>query len=154
MFLCRLDDAIVSAQVHEGEQAEETVVVGVEIAVLIGFVLIVPQTLGELAGNGVVRGERRCREGGNQAHGVARARSAELALPGRHRKLDLRTIHVILVGESVNSLGIEEVLDRIRVVRLPFAVGAGPGVVEGDVHRHTPGVEAESGFGPAPEESR
>ena len=38
----RGDDAVVAAEVHEGEEAEQTVVVGVEVAVVEGLVLHVP----------------------------------------------------------------------------------------------------------------
>ena len=36
------DDTVVSAQVHEGEEAEQAIVVGIEIAVVEGFVLRIP----------------------------------------------------------------------------------------------------------------
>ena len=128
---------------HKGEEAEEAVVVGVEVAVGIGLVLAVPETLDELTGDLVVGSQGGGGEGGDEAHGVARALALHLAHAGRHGEVDLRAVHVVLVGEGVDALGVEEGLDGVGVVGLPLAVGAGPGIVEGDVHRDAPGVEAE-----------
>lgn len=53
-LFCGLDDTVVSAQVHECEEAEQTVIVCIEISVLERLVLAVPESLGELHGDIVV----------------------------------------------------------------------------------------------------
>lgn len=40
--------SIVSTQVHKGEEAQQTIVVGIEIAILEGFVLGIPQSINKL----------------------------------------------------------------------------------------------------------
>lgn len=65
LFVCiscarRGDYAIIAAQMHEGEQAEKTVVVCVEIAVVVWLVTRVPQTFGKLAAALVGSGQRYC----------------------------------------------------------------------------------------------
>ena len=52
-------------------------------------------------------------------------------------------VGTVLVDEGVDSLREEEVLDGLTILALPLAVGTTPLVVEGDVHRHAPGVVAE-----------
>ena len=42
------NNAIVAAQMHEGKQAEQTIVVGIEVAILEGFVLSIPQCINKL----------------------------------------------------------------------------------------------------------
>ena len=48
-----------------------------------------------------------------------------------------------MVDEGVDALTVEEVLDALAILALPVAVGTTPLIVEGDVHRHPPGVIAE-----------
>ena len=45
------DDAVVAAEMHKCKQAEQAVVVGIEVAVLVGLVLAVPEALREFAGD-------------------------------------------------------------------------------------------------------
>ena len=44
----RCDDLVVSAQVHEGEETEQPVVVGIEITILEGLVLGIPESIHKL----------------------------------------------------------------------------------------------------------
>ena len=55
-LLSRRDDSIFAAEMHEGEKAEQTVVVGIEVSVGKGHVGGVPQTLDKFVSFGVVGG--------------------------------------------------------------------------------------------------
>ena len=45
----RENNLVMSAEVHEGEETEQTVVVGIEVAIVEGLVLHVPQMVDEVA---------------------------------------------------------------------------------------------------------
>ena len=59
------------------------------------------------------------------------------------RPLGRHTVDAVLVDIGVNALVEEEVLYGVGVVVLPCRVGAGPAIVQRDVHRHAPGVVTE-----------
>ena len=42
------DDAVVATEMHEGKQAQQPIVVSIEIAILKGFVLGIPQGIDKL----------------------------------------------------------------------------------------------------------
>jgi hypothetical protein len=42
------DDAVISAEVHECEEAEKTIIISVKVTILIRLVLRIPETVDEL----------------------------------------------------------------------------------------------------------
>ena len=60
-LFCGSDDTVVSAEVHEREEAEKTVIICIEISVLVRLILRVPETVDELTADLVIAKERsRC----------------------------------------------------------------------------------------------
>ena len=57
-LFCGSDDTVVSAEVHECEEAEKTVVICIKISVLVRFVLGVPETVDELTADLMIAQER------------------------------------------------------------------------------------------------
>ena len=132
----RGDDTVVAAQVHEGKEAEQTVVVGIEVAVVERNVLGIPKGINKLLALVVTAHHGGGSRGGHQSDAVAQL--AETASLQNLVAFGQRTVNAILVDELVNSLSVEEILDGLAVFALPFAVGTAPFVVEGDVHGHAP----------------
>ena len=101
----------------------------------------VPEGIDELLTLVMAAEHRGCCGGGHETDAVAQF--AETAGLQDLVALGQCAISTILVDESVNTLAVEEVLDGLTILALPLTVGTAPFIVEGDVHRHTPGVIAE-----------
>ena len=126
-----------STKMHECEQSQQAVVVGIEVAVFERFVLGIPQGIDKLLALIVTAQDRRCGNGANQSDAVAQF--AESACGQYLILLGQRTVGAILVDELIHALSVEEVLDGFAILALPFAIGTVTlHIVEGDIHRHTP----------------
>ena len=126
-----------STKMHECEQTKQTVVVGVEVAILEGFVLGIPQSIDKLLALVVAAKDRCCSEGADQADAVAKF--AESACRQYLVILGQCAVGAILIYKLIDTLSIEEVLDGLAILALPVAIDTmTPHVVEGDVHRYAP----------------
>ena len=115
-MLVRKYNLIMAAQVHEGKEAEQSVVVGIEVAVLERFMLGIPEGVHKLLAL-VVRAHHRggCR-GGYEADAMAQL--AETAGTQNLVALGHGAVLAVLVEELVHTLAIEEVLNLLAI--LPF----------------------------------
>ena len=119
-----LDYAVVTTQVHEGEEAQQSVVVGVEVAILEGHVLGVPQRVDKFFALGMLAHHRGSSCCGDKANAVAQfAESASLQYLVAFRQ---RAVRTILVYKLVDALAVEEILYLLAILALPFAVGTAP----------------------------
>ena len=137
--MSRCDDAVFAAEVHEGKETEQAVVVSIEVSVGKGHVGGMPQTLDKVVSFGVVSGQRRGGERGDETYGMAQSRFAASLVRsfGRH------AVDAVLVDVGVDAIVEEEVLHGVGVTALPCRVGAGPTIVLRDVHRHASRVVTE-----------
>ena len=53
------------------------------------------------------------------------------------------SVSAVLVHEVVHTLRVEEVLNLLAILLLPFAVSTAPFIIQRDVHGHTPRVVTE-----------
>ena len=130
-----------TAEVHKCEEAKQTIVVGIEVAILEGFVLSIPQGIDKLLLLSVVAEDRGGSNGANQAYAVAQL--AESACWNQLIFLGQRAISAILIDKLIDTLSVEEVLDGLTILLLPLGIGPTPLVIECDIHRHAPRVVAE-----------
>ena len=136
------DQTIMPTEVHEGEEAQQTVVVGIEIAVLERLMAGVPQGIDKFLALVMVAEDGGGSRGGHQSD----AMTEFLGIVACWQDLALlwqSTINAVLIHEVVKALGIEEVLDALAILLLPLAIGSAPDIVERDIHGHAPGVVAE-----------
>ena len=126
-----------STKMHECEQTKQTIVVGVEVAIVEGLVLGVPQGIDKLLALIVTAQDRGSGNGADKADAVAQL--AESACRQYLILLGQCAVGAILIYKLIDSLRVEEVLDGFAILALPVAIGSmTPHVVEGDVHRHAP----------------
>ena len=130
-----------SAEVHEGEEAQEAVVVGVEVAIVKGLVLHVPQVVNKLLALIVAAQDGGGSGGGHETNAVAQL--AEAAGTKDLVALGQRAVLAVLVEELIDALRVEEVLNLLAILALPLTVGTTPLVVERNIHRYAPRVVAE-----------
>ena len=113
----RCDDTVVSAQVHECEEAEEAIIICIEISVLVRLVLRIPETVDEFIADLVIAKKRCCSYSRNKTY-----RMAENPCPTSCRKdisfLWKASVHAILVNECINTLAVEEILDLLAILPL------------------------------------
>ena len=126
-----------STKMHECEQTKQTIVVGVEVAIVEGFVLGIPQSIDKFLALVVAAQDRCCSEGADQTNAVAQF--AESACWQYLVLLGQCAVGAILVDKLIDTLSIEEVLDGLAILALPVAIDTmTPHVVKGDVHRYAP----------------
>ena len=102
MLFLREDDLVVAAQVHEGEEAEETIIVGIKIAVLERFVLGVPEGIYELLALIMAAQHGCCCCGGNKTDGMTEF--AESACLKNLSFLWKCAVGAVLIHEVVDAL--------------------------------------------------
>src|SRR5690554_142819 len=56
----------------------------------------------------------------------------------------LRTVNIVLIYKSLQSLSIQEILNLLPISLLPFLVLTGPGIIQRNIHRHTPRIKTKS----------
>lgn len=110
---------------HEGKEAEESIIIRVEVTVLVRFVLRIPE-LGDKLPALFVRTHQR--GGGGSGYQTQRVAQCFVS-SGAEGIFHLCAIHIVLVCESIDALGVEEVLDAVAVGLLSVAVGTSPGVI-------------------------
>ena len=135
------DDTVVPTEMHEGEETEQTVVIGIKIAILERYVLGIPQGIDELTALVVAAHHGCSRQSRYQPYAVAQL--SETSSLQDFIVLWHGAIHTVLVVILVYTLCVEEVLYALGIATLPLSVGATPLIVQSDVHRHTPGIVAE-----------
>jgi len=140
-LFCGLDDAIVAAQVHESEEAQQAIVVGIEIAVLEGHVLSLPESIDKLLALVVAAHHRGSSSRSHQTDAMTKL--AETT--GTEDLITLRQGAILaeLIHKRIHALAVEEVLDGLAIPALPLTVGTAPLIVERNVHRYAPGVVTE-----------
>ena len=125
LLVFRENDLILSAQVHESEEAEKTVIICIEISVLIRLILRVPETIDELTADLMIAKKRCCRYSRNETY-----RMAEDSCPATCRKdiplFRKTSVYTVLVNECIDALVVEEVLDLLAILSLPLLVRARP----------------------------
>lgn len=113
-----MDYAVISAQVHEREQTQQSVVVGVKVSVVIRFVAGIPQPVHKLPSYHACRHQRRGRRCGYKPERMAQAAVASCI---KHI-LHFRTVHVVLVHKIVDSAAVQEPLQAVGIAALPLPV--------------------------------
>ena len=101
----------------------------------------VPQGIDKLLALIMGTHDRGCSRSGNEAYAMA-----QLLEPASLQDLITlrkRAVCTILVNESIDALRIEEILNLLTILLLPFGIGTTPLIIEGYVHRHTPRVVTE-----------
>ena len=91
---------IVSTQVHKGKETQQPIVVGIEIAILEGFVLGIPEGINKLLLLSVVAKDRCCCNSAYQTNAVAKL--AESASGQNLILLRQRAIGTILIYKLMN----------------------------------------------------
>ena len=140
LFLWR-DDAIIATQVHEGKEAQKTIVIGIEVTILKGFVLRLPESIDKLLALVVATHHR---SGSRRSHQTdAMTQFAETT--GTEYLITLRQCAVLteLIHEGIHALAIHEILEGLAIPALPFTIGTAPLIVERNIHRYAPRVIAE-----------
>ena len=132
----REDDAVVAAQVHEGKETQQSVVVGIEIAVFERHVLGFPESLDEFAALIVAAHHGGSSRRGHQSDTMTQF--PETTCLQNLVSFGKRAIHAVLIHKRVDALTVEEVLDALTIGALPFGIGTAPFIVECDIHGHAP----------------
>lgn len=136
-YLLWKNHLVLSTQMHKREEAEKGVVIGIEIAIGKGLVLGIPQGIDKLLGMAIGVEQRG---GGYGSYKTDAMAQGFLGTTGTQNLIISRksSVDAVLINKIVNSLGVEEVLNLLAILLLPLTVDTAPGVVEGNVHGHTP----------------
>ena len=140
-LFCGLDDAIVAAEVHEGKETQQAIVVGIEIAILEGLVLSLPESIDKLLALVVTAHHRGSSRRSHQTDAMAELTETT----GTEDLITLwqSTVLAELIHKRVHTLAVEEILEGLTIPTLPFAIGTAPFIVERNIHRYAPGVVTE-----------
>ena len=132
----REDHTVMTAQVHEGEESQQSVVIGIEVSVLERLVLRLPECLDEFAALVVAAHHGSSSRRGHQSD--AMAQFTETASLQNLVFLRQGTVHTVLVNKSIDTLGVKEVLDGLSILALPLFISTAPLIVERNVHGYAP----------------
>ena len=119
---------------HQCKEADETVVVGIEIAIVVWLMTGIPQTFDELATFHMSGCQRHGCGCGYETNGMTQFFVAS----GFKDVSWLSAVDIILVEEGVDAFFVKEVLYSVGILLLPLSVGTLPGIVHGYVHGHSP----------------
>ena len=119
---------------HQCKEADETIVVGIEIAIVVWLMTGIPQTFDELSTFHMSGCQRHGCGCGYETNGMTQFFVAS----GFKDVSWLSAVDIILVEEGVDAFFVKVVLYSIGLLLLPLSVGTRPGIVHGYVHGHSP----------------
>ena len=105
---------IVSTEVHKGEESQQTIVIGIEIAILKGFVLSIPQMVYKLLTLLMTAHHGSGSNGADESDAMAQL--TETTCRQNLVLLGLRAVCTVLIDKLVNTLSIKEFLNGLKLV--------------------------------------